>query len=125
MNIVEILKQDYQRFPREQTFSIYAPEVYFKDPLNEFRGCDRYQQMIGLIQTWFIEPQMELLQIEQTGDRITTRWILRWIAPLPWRPRMAIPGRSELQLNDAGLIVSHIDFWDCSRWDVLKQLWFR
>lgn len=125
MNIVEILKQDYQRFPREQTFSIYAPEVYFKDPLNEFRGCDRYQQMIGLIQTWFIEPQMELLQIEQTGDRITTRWILRWIAPLPWRPRMAISGRSELQLNDAGLIVSHIDFWDCSRWDVLKQLWFQ
>jgi hypothetical protein len=35
---------------------------------------------------------------------------------------MSIPGWSELRLNSQGLIVSHIDYWSCSRWDVLKQL---
>ncbi|MEM6403902.1 MAG: DUF2358 domain-containing protein, partial [Cyanobacteria bacterium P01_D01_bin.116] len=33
MDIVEILKEDYQRFPENQTYSIYAEDVYFKDPM--------------------------------------------------------------------------------------------
>jgi hypothetical protein len=37
---------------------------------------------------------------------------------------MAIGGRSELKVNSDGLIVSHIDYWNCSRFDVLKQLVF-
>jgi hypothetical protein len=44
-----------------------------------------------------------------------------WTTPLPWRPRIAIPGWSELKLNADELIISHIDYWDCSRLDVLKQ----
>ncbi len=122
VDLVEILKQDYQRFPQNQTYEIYAEAVYFQDPLNHFRGRDRYRQMIGFIQTWFLDTRMDLHAIEPQGDRIMTRWTLSWTAPLPWRPRMRIPGRSELQLNSAGLIISHIDFWDCSRLDVVKQL---
>ena len=38
MDIIEILKDDYQRFPINQTYSLYTADVYFKDPLNEFRG---------------------------------------------------------------------------------------
>ncbi|MBE9128900.1 MULTISPECIES: DUF2358 domain-containing protein [unclassified Coleofasciculus] len=122
MNILQILKQDYQRFPNNQTYSIYAPDVFFKDPLNQFRGVERYKQMIGFINTWFINPQLDLHDISQSGDTIKTRWTLSWTTPLPWKPRVAIPGWSELRLNADGLIVSHIDYWDISRLDVLKQL---
>jgi Uncharacterized conserved protein (DUF2358) len=121
MNILEILKADYQNFPKQQTFSIYAPDVYFRDPLSQFRGIDRYRQMIGFIETWFGNPQLDLHHIEQVAHQIKTEWTLHWTTPLPWQPRIAIAGWSELQLNDQGLIISHIDYWHCSRWDVVKQ----
>ena len=50
----EILLEDYQRFPDNQTFDIYAPDVYFKDPLNEFRrpttshNLQRIQKFCGI-----------------------------------------------------------------------------
>lgn len=121
-DILQILTADYQRFPENQTFSIYAEDVYFKDPLNEFRGCDRYRQMIGFIRTWFQDVHMDVHQIQRSGSQIRTDWTLRWTAPVPWKPAMAIAGWSELSLNDQELIVAHIDYWHCSRLDVLKQL---
>uniref|UniRef100_B8HMI6 SnoaL-like domain-containing protein n=1 Tax=Cyanothece sp. (strain PCC 7425 / ATCC 29141) TaxID=395961 RepID=B8HMI6_CYAP4 len=125
MDIVSILRQDYQRFPQDQTYEIYAADVYFRDPLTQFRGIKRYQNMIQFIQTWFINTRMELHEIQQQEQQITTRWTLSWIAPLPWHPQLSISGRSELTLNQAGLIVSHLDYWDCSRWEVLQQLFRR
>ncbi|NET50611.1 MAG: hypothetical protein F6K09_18345, partial [Merismopedia sp. SIO2A8] len=38
-----------------------------------------------------------------------------------WNPRIRISGWSELTLNAEGLISAHIDYWHCSRFDVLKQ----
>jgi carbohydrate-binding DOMON domain-containing protein len=122
MDIIEILKEDYQKFPEDQTYSIYAEDVYFEDPVNKFRGGDRYQKMIDFFKKWFINIQLDLHEINQSGNTIKTRWTLSWTAPVPWQPRMAIPGWSELKLNDEGLIASHIDYWDISRLDVLKQL---
>ncbi len=122
MDIISILKQDYQKFPVDQTYSIYAENVYFEDPLNKFRGIARYQKMIGFMSNWFNDIQLDLHDISQSGNVIKTRWTLSWTAPVPWKPRMAIPGWSELKLNADGLIDSHIDYWDISRLDVLKQL---
>ncbi|MBE8990850.1 MULTISPECIES: DUF2358 domain-containing protein [Nostoc] len=121
MDIIEILKEDYQRFPVNQTYSIYAPDVYFQDPLNKFRGVKRYQKMINFIQTWFLDPKMDLHNIQRLGDTIKTEWTLSWNTPLPWKPRISIPGWSELGLNSDGLIVSHVDYWNCSPLDVVKQ----
>jgi hypothetical protein len=123
MDILNVLKEDYGRFPENQTYSIYAKDVFFKDPLNEFRGVNRYKQMIGFIKRWFIDVRMDLYEIKQDNEKILTRWMLSWNAPLPWKPRMEISGWSELKVVE-GLIVSHIDYWDCSVWDVGKQLWF-
>ncbi|MBC6480130.1 MAG: DUF2358 domain-containing protein [Hormoscilla sp. GM7CHS1pb] len=124
MDIIATLKQDYQRFPADQTYSIYGSDVYFQDPLNQFRGVARYKQMIGFISTWFRNAKMDLHEIFLADDTIHTRWTLSWNTPLPWKPRISISGRSELQINQAGLIISHIDYWDCSRLDVLKQHFF-
>jgi hypothetical protein len=121
MDILEILQADYQRFPHEQTYTIYAPDVYFKDPMNEFRGVKRYQQMIRFIETWFRNCQMDLHAIDRNNDTIKTEWTLSWNTPLPWQPRISIPGWSELKLNSDDLICAHIDYWHCSRLNVLKQ----
>lgn len=120
MNITEIIKQDYQKFPKDQTYSIYAEDVYFKDPLNEFRGVKRYQTMIGFIGTFFGDVNLELHDIKRQEDTIKTEWTLHLTSPLPWQPRLSIPGWSELKL-ERDLIISHIDYWHISPWDVLKQ----
>ncbi|ERN40792.1 uncharacterized conserved protein (DUF2358) [Rubidibacter lacunae KORDI 51-2] len=119
-NLIDILRADYQRFPSDQSFEIYAEDVYFRDPLSEFRGRDRFRQTIGFIQRWFREVRMDLHAIYQHGDTIYTDWTLNWTTPLPWQPRIAIAGRSELQVCD-GLVISHIDYWHCSRLNVLRQ----
>jgi hypothetical protein len=120
--ILEVLRADYARFPHSQTYSLYAANVLFKDPLTTFRGVERYRQMIQFIERWFIQVHMTLHGMQRTENVIHTRWTLRWIAPVPWKPTISISGRSELQLNAAGLVQSHIDIWDCSRLDVLRQL---
>ena len=122
MDITEIIKDDYQRFPLDQNYDIYAEDVFFQDPMNQFRGIQRYKKMIGFISTWFIDINLDLHDISQSRDIINTRWTLSWTTPLPWKPRISIPGWSELKLNSDGLIISHIDYCDISRLDVFKQL---
>ncbi len=124
MDIVEILKADYQRFPDNQTYSIYGENVYFKDPMNEFTGIERYKQMIKFMETWFLNIKMDLHDIRREGDTIKTEWTLNWNTPLPWKPRISIPGWSKLGVNTDNLIISHIDYWKCSRFDVIKQHFF-
>ncbi|ADI64130.1 DUF2358 domain-containing protein [Trichormus azollae] len=121
MDIVEILKADYQRFPVNQTYSIYAPEVYFQDAVFKFRGLELYKWMIKFIQTFFLNLKMDLHNIEQQEDTIKSDWTLSWNSPLPWKPRISISGWSELRLNSEGLIISHIDYWHSSRLNLLKQ----
>jgi hypothetical protein len=121
MNIIEILKDDYHRFPVDQSYELYADNVYFKDPLNEFRGLKKYKMLIQFMGTWFQNIKMDLHDIAQDKNIIYMKWTLNWTTPVPWKPRIAIPGRSELTLDENQKIISHIDYWNCSRWDVVKQ----
>lgn len=120
-DILATLQRDYENFPLNQTFDLYAPEVYFKDPLTEFCGLPRYQKMIQFLDRWFEAIALQLHSIDQQDNLIKTRWTLTWTSPLPWKPRIAISGRSELILNSENLITSHIDYWDCSPWNVVQQ----
>lgn len=121
MDIITILRQDYAKFPIDQSYQIYAEDVYFQDPLTRFRGLDRYKQTIEFIQKWFKNPHLELYAIDRVNRSISTRWSLSWNTPLPWHPRIEITGTTELLLNEQDLIISHIDDWDCAPLDVLKQ----
>lgn len=125
MNLVEILREDYTHFPKDQTYSIYAEDVHFKDPLVQFRGVAIFQKMLQFMDIFFFDVKMDLHAIQQVESEIQTRWTLSWTAPLPWKPRMAVPGSSELKLNSDGRIAAHFDYWDCSRLDVLKQAFGR
>lgn len=122
MNILEILKRDYQHFPADQTFEIYADNVFFKDPLNEFRGVTRYRKMIAFLDRWFQHIQLDLHHIDRHGQTIRTDWTLHMTCPVPWRSRLCIQGYSLLELNDDHLIISHVDHWHHSIFEVLGQL---
>ena len=122
MDILKALRQDYSRFPLDQTYSLYSEDVFFKDPMTEFRGVKKYQEMIALIDRFFKNPQLDLHEIQQTGDQIRTDWTLSWTTPLPWKPRISISGWSDLTIDlTTGLITQHIDSWHCTRWNVIQQ----
>ncbi len=122
MDILTALRQDYDRFPLDQTYSLYSEDVFFKDPMTEFRGVKKYQEMIALIDRFFKNPQLDLHEIQQTGDQIRTDWTLSWNTPLPWKPRISISGWSDLTIDlKTGLITQHIDSWNCTRWNVVQQ----
>ncbi len=120
-DLIAIIKADYAKFPEAQTYSIYSPDVYFKDPMYDFRGLARYQKMIGFITTWFKNLQLDLHSIEEVSNGLKTRWTMSWDAPLPWKPRISVTGWSELSISADNLITAHIDYWDCSRWAMIKQ----
>jgi Uncharacterized conserved protein (DUF2358) len=123
-DLIAILQADYHRFPDNQTYDIYADDVYFKDPLTEFRGVKRYRTMIDFLQRFFSNIELEIHGVESAAELIKTEWTLNMTAPLPWQPRLSIPGRSELKVNQANLISSHIDYWHISPWSVLRQNFF-
>jgi uncharacterized protein Usg len=121
-NILDIIKADYAKFPEAQTYSIYSEDVYFKDPVYNFRGIKQYQKMIGFITFWFKNLNLELHDITHTDNLVKARWTMSWDAPLPWKPRISVTGWSDLTLDTAGeLIISHIDYWECTKFDVIKQ----
>ncbi len=121
--VCDRIRQDYANFPKHQSYELYAESVYFQDPLNRFTGVERYRQMIHFIDRWFRSPQLELHGLTPTSPQtFETRWTLRWVAPLPWQPALAINGWTEYQLNDAGQIITHIDHWDTPPLSVLGQL---
>ena len=70
MDILETLKADYQRFPVNQTYSIYAKDVYFQDAVFKFRGLELYKWMIKFIQTFFLNLKMDLHNIQQQENTI-------------------------------------------------------
>lgn len=121
MDIVEIIKTDYQNFPENQTYSIYSENVHFKDPVYDFYGLKRYQSMIAFLKKWFKNLKLDLHKINRNGNQIDTEWTLSWNSPLPWQPFIAVSGTSELKLSENDLIIGHYDYWNCSKWDVIKQ----
>jgi len=121
IDLVEIIKQDYQNFPNEQTYSIYAEDVYFEDPLNKFQGITRYQNMIGFLGRFFQNIHLELHNISREKNIIKTEWTLKMTSPLPWKPRLVIPGWSKLTINQDHLITAHRDFWNIAPIKVLLQ----
>jgi hypothetical protein len=117
------IRQDYARFPDDQSYDLYAEDVYFEDPLNRFNGVKRYREMIAFIKRWFQNPALELHGLDPQGEyQFQTQWTLSWTAPLPWQPAMAISGWTDYRLNEQGQIIAHIDHWHCSRWSVVMQL---
>lgn len=121
MDIVENLREDYRQFPKNQTYSLYAEDMYFKDPTNQFRGLMLFKATIKLIDIFFLNCKMDLHAIERSGDEIRMEWTLSWNSPLPWKPFTRVDGWTELKLNEQEKICSQIDYWHCSRLDVLKQ----
>lgn len=129
-NLCDALREElpllFSRGPSSMDKSLYAPDVEFRDPLNRFRGVERYVQNIGFLNSSpvFSGTQLDLhdvwaLDQEKAdslgyqGPTVRTRWTLSMVANLPWRPRISFTGVSDYVMEpQTGEVKSHIDLWD-------------
>jgi len=60
--------------------------------------------------------------VERTDENtILANWTVRGVLRVPWKARVFFNGYSTYKLNKEGLIYEHIDTWDRSGGEILKQ----
>nr|WP_026098570.1 DUF2358 domain-containing protein [Oscillatoria sp. PCC 10802] len=125
--VVETLEKDLPAlFERDISYDIYTNDIYFKDPVNTFKWKFNYRIIFWTLrfhgQLFFTELYFDLHDVNQTAeDTILANWTVRGVLRVPWKARVFFNGYSTYKLNPDGLIYEHIDTWDRSPGEILKQ----
>lgn len=126
-NAIEILKSDLPTlFETDISYDIYTKGIYFKDPVNTFKGKFNYRIIFWTLRfhskLFFTSIYFDLHDVEQTAsDTILANWTVRGTLRLPWKARILFNGYSTYKLTPEGLIYEHIDTWDRKPTEILKQ----
>ncbi|HEY9698769.1 MAG TPA: DUF2358 domain-containing protein [Trichocoleus sp.] len=125
--IVETLKADLPHlFERDISYEIYSRKIDFRDPVNRFKGKLNYRIIFWTLrfhgQLFFTELFFDLHDVKQdSANTIRADWTVRGTLRLPWRAKLLFNGFSIYRLNQDGLIDEHIDTWDRSPGEILRQ----
>ncbi len=125
--VVETLKKDLPTlFEKDISYDIYTNDIYFKDPVNTFKWKFNYRIIFWTLRfhgrLFFTELYFDLHDVNQTAeDTILANWTVRGVLRVPWKARVFFNGYSTYKLNSDGLIYEHIDTWDRSPGEILKQ----
>jgi hypothetical protein len=124
---METLKKDLPTlFERDISYEIYAKDIYFRDPVNKFKGKFNYHIIFWTLRfharLFFTQIYFDLHDVSQTAqDTILANWTVRGVLRVPWKARIFFNGYSTYTLNKDGLIYNHIDTWDRKPSEILKQ----
>lgn len=90
--------------------ALCAENVVFHDPFNDTVGRAELRQVFTDMFQSARDPRTEVLTLYGGG----LDWIIKWrfTAGLPVIGDIDVLGLTELTLNEAGLVVSHLDYWD-------------
>lgn len=127
--ILETLKADLPTlFERDISYDIYSQDIFFKDPVNQFKGKLNYRIIYWTLrfhgQLFFTDLHFDLHDVQvEAADRIRADWTVRGTLRLPWQPRLFFNGYSHYRLNREGKIDDHRDTWDRAPSAILRQFW--
>ncbi|CAM6105128.1 unnamed protein product [Calypogeia fissa] len=123
---VELLRVDLDRsyfVTGNMATGIYEEDCEFADPFVSFKGLKRFKQNVGNLGSFMEESSLKLVDWQEYEDRIFAKWRFNCVLALPWRPILAASGSTEYFFsNDSGKIYKHIETWDISPMDGLRQL---
>ncbi len=125
--VVETLKKDLPTlFERDISYDIYTKNIYFKDPVNTFKGKLNYRIIFWTLrfhgQLFFTSLSFDVHEVAQTAeDTITAIWTVRGTLRVPWKAGVFFNGYSTYKLTPDGLIYEHVDTWDRQPSEILKQ----
>ena len=115
-------------FERDISYDIYTRDIFFKDPVNQFKGKFNYRIIFWTLRfhgrLFFSDLHFDLHEV-RVADELTIRadWTVRGTLRLPWQPRLFFNGYSLYSLNEAGKIYDHRDTWDRPPGEILQQFW--
>lgn len=127
IRVIDTLKQDLPTlFEQDISYEIYTQDIYFKDPVNKFKGKFNYRIIFWTLrfhaQLFFTKIFFDLHDIKQTSeDVITANWTVRGVLRVPWKACIFFNGYSTYKLAQDGLIYEHIDTWDRKPSEILQQ----
>lgn len=124
---IVILKNELPSlFIKDISYDIYDPEIVFQDPISSFKTKFNYRIIFWTLrfhgQLFFKEIYFDLHNVEQTESNIIkAEWTVRGILRLWYQPKIFFNGYSIYKFNSQGLIHEHIDNWDRSPGEILRQ----
>jgi hypothetical protein len=127
--IITILKQDLPTlFEKDISYEIYAEDIYFRDPVNTFKGKFNYRIIFWTLRfharLFFTQIFFDLHEVHQSAeDTILAKWTVRGVLRVPWQANLIFNGDSTYKLNPDLLIFEHIDRWDRKPGEILRQFW--
>ncbi|RYH64364.1 MAG: nuclear transport factor 2 family protein [Alcaligenaceae bacterium] len=90
---------------------VYGARAHFKDPFNDVVGIDAIERVYAHMFDGLTQPRFEIDVAQATGSHAFLVW--RFLAR--WRAHdILVHGSTHLQLDQAGLIADHRDYWDTS-----------
>lgn len=124
---IHTLKQELPSlFQKDLSYDIYSSDIYFRDPVNTFKGKFNYRIIFWTLRfhgrLFFTDLAFDLHDVyPESKTSIRADWTVRGTLRLPWKPELLFNGYSLYQFNAKGLIYEHIDTWDRSPGEILKQ----
>ncbi len=117
-------------FETDLSYDIYTKDIYFRDPVNTFKGKFNYRIIFWTLRfhgkLFFTSLYFDLHDIKQTAtDTILANWTVRGVLRVPWQAHILFNGYSTYKLTPEGLIYEHIDTWDRPPGEILKQFFRR
>jgi len=126
--LIKTLKHDLPTlFQQDISYDIYSPDIYFRDPVNKFKGKFNYRIIFWTLRfhakLFFTQIYFDLHQVSQTADvdTILAYWTVRGVLRVPWKASIFFNGYSTYKLNPDNLIYEHIDTWDRKPSEILRQ----
>jgi Uncharacterized conserved protein (DUF2358) len=125
--VIETLKHDLPTlFQRDISYNIYTHDIYFRDPVNKFKGKINYRIIFWTLrfhaQLFFTNICFDLHEVYQEAEEsILAKWTVRGILRVPWKARVFFNGYSTYKFNQDNLIYEHIDTWDRKPGEILRQ----
>ena len=127
--ILETLRTDLPTlFEEDINYDIYTQDIFFKDPVNQFKGKINYRIIFWTLRfhgrLFFTDLHFDLHDVRVTDElTIQANWTVRGTLRLPWRPNLFFNGYSIYLLNETGKIYDHRDTWDRLPKEILGQFW--
>ena len=128
---IETLKSELPSlFETDLSYDIYTQDIYFRDPVNTFKGKFNYRIIFWTLRfhgkLFFTSLYFDLHDIKQTAsDTILANWTVRGTLRVPWKAHILFNGYSTYKLTSEGSIYEHIDTWDRQPSEILKQFFRR
>jgi steroid Delta-isomerase len=91
--------------------ALYAADARFTDPFNDVQGSSKIQAIFSHMFTQVQEPRFTVTKVIATETDIFMRWDFRFFNG---KKPGHIHGSTHFELNAAGFITLHRDYWDAA-----------